>query len=329
MSEPVRRVVVTGATGFVGTHLVRRLRSERLSVLGLVRALPANHSSAHGIEYVSRNLEDVATLRDVLVPGDVIVHLASRVHIMRDTDPASEDAYRRLNVEATRMLCRSASERGARRVIYLSSAKVFGEGADRAYRRTDALAPADVYSRSKVEAESVVREVSDQGGVPWTIFRPPFVYGAGGRGNFPRLVALARLATRIPLPLASIENRRSILFVGNLVDAILRCGFDDRAAGQVLLPTDARDVSTPDLLRAIAKVGSARALLFPCPPALLRAAAAVAGRAAEMDRLTESLQLESRHLREELSWDPPFSLERALEHSIDATRLTAKRIDDE
>jgi UDP-glucose 4-epimerase len=198
----------------------------------------------------------------------------------------------------------------------MSSAKVFGEGRERPYERAEPPAPADAYARSKAEAEQVVREVAGAGGVEWTIVRPPFVYGPGGKGNFPRLVARARLARLVPLPLASIANRRSILFVGNLVDAVVRCGLGDLAAGQLLLPTDSRDVSTPELLRAIAAARSSRALLFPCPPALLRSAAALVGRSAEMARLTESLRLDAHHLAEDFSWQPPFELEAALQHSL-------------
>ena len=322
IAERIQRVVVTGATGFIGGHLIRRLQREHLPVLAVVRAVPAG-PPAPRVTYVERDLERVDTLRDVLHPADVIVHLAARVHVMRDRDPDADATYRRSNVDPTRMLCRSAAEAGARRVVYVSTAKVFGEGRERPYERTETLAPADAYARAKAQAEQVLRDVADRGSVEWTVFRPPFVYGPGGKGNFPRLVALSRLSSVVPLPLASIENCRSILFVGNFVDAIVRCGLDERAAGQVLLPTDASDVSTPQLLRAIAAARSARARLFRCPPALLRRAAALVGRTAEMERLTESLRLDSRHLREELDWHPPFTLAQALERSIDPSGRTS------
>jgi nucleoside-diphosphate-sugar epimerase len=317
-------VVVTGATGFIGAHLVRRLRNDRAPVLALVRRRPPATAAEPGVTYVERDLEQIDTLRDVLAPGDAIVHLAARVHVMRDDDPDSVSAYRRTNVGPTRMLCRSAVEGGVRRVIYLSSAKVFGEGADHCYQRTDVPAPVDAYGRSKLEAEQVVRELSGNG-VEWTIVRPPFVYGPGGKGNFPRLVSLARLATRVPLPLRSVHNRRSIVFVGNLVDLLARCAFDARAASQVLLPSDAHDVSTPELLRAIARARSARALLIPFPVPVLRALAALVRRSAEMERLTESLCLDVQHLRQVLDWQPPFTLEQALRQSVGADNVADTR----
>jgi nucleoside-diphosphate-sugar epimerase len=314
---------VTGATGFIGGHLVRRLQHEDAAVVALVRTIPPAASREPGVEYVVRDLERVDTLRDVVREGDVIVHAAARAHIMRDTDPDREAAYRRSNLEPTRMLCRCAAEGGARRVVFMSSAKVFGEGRDRPYQRTESPAPADAYARSKLEAEQVLREMGEAHGMEWTIVRPPFVYGPGGKGNFPRLVALARIASLLPLPLASIANRRSILFVGNLVDAMVRCALHEDAAGQILLPTDAKDISTPDLLRSMAKVRAARALLIPFPVRLLRSGAAILGRSAEIERLTESLRLDSSHLHEQWGWQPPFDLEQALRQSMDATPHSA------
>ena len=314
-AERAGRVVVTGAAGFVGTHLVRRLRAGGVPVVAVVRTVPPGAIAPPGVTVRARDLAR-GTLSDVIQQGDRVVHLAARVHRMRDATNDAELAYHAANVEQTRMVCRSAADGGARRVLFLSSAKVFGEGGIRPYTRSDPVAPADAYGRSKAAAEEVLRESASRGAFEWTILRPPFVYGPGGKGNFPRLLALARLASIAPLPLGSIDNLRSILFVGNLVDAIAACVFDERAAGQVLLPTDARDVSTPELLRAIAAARSSRAKLFPCPLPLLRVAAKLIGRTPEMDRLTESLRLDSRHLHEELGWQPPFSLERALEQSI-------------
>jgi UDP-glucose 4-epimerase len=315
--------VVTGATGFIGTHLLRRLRHSGVPVLAIVRTRPTDDRRDPEVEYVVRDLEQTESLAGVLREGDAIVHLAARVHMMRDAGASSEEAYQRANVETTRMLCTSAADSGARRIVYLSSAKVFGEGTERPYRRTDPLAPADAYARSKVAAETIVRETSETRGLEWTVLRPPFVYGPGGKGNFSRLVWLAKLSTIVPLPFGSIANQRSIVYVENLVDAIVRCGLHARANAQVLLPTDTRDVSTAELLRAIARARAAHARLFPCPPALLRGAARMIGRSAEMDRLTESLRLDARHLADELGWQPPYALDQALERSVGARRRHA------
>lgn len=286
-----------------------------MPVVAIVRSAPPI-APADGAQYIVRDLERVDTLSDLFRDGDVIVHLAARVHKMHDHANGSDAAYRSANLDVAQMLARSAAERGVRRVIFLSTAKVFGEGRERPYTTDDPTAPADAYAQSKLQAEQTVRSFGDDSGFEWTIIRPPFVYGPAGKGNFPRLVALARVAEVIPLPLASIKNKRSILYVGNLVDAIVRCGLDPRASRRVLLPTDGEDVSTPTLLRAIATARASRARLFPCPPTVLRAAARLIGRSAEMDRLTESLRLDARYMRDEFGWHPPFSLERALAASV-------------
>lgn len=311
------RVVITGAGGFIGTHLVRTLRSADTPVVAIVRRRPTEGIEP-GVEYIERDLERIDTLRDVLRGDDQIVHLAGRAHVMRDDVATARAAYQATNVDVTRMLCRSAVESGARRLLFLSSAKVFGEGRERPFTPVDALVPADLYAQSKVEAEQAVREAGHTGALEWTIIRPPFVYGPGGKGNFPRLVALARLSTKVPLPFASIANQRSIVYVENLVDAIVRCGLHPRAHGEILLPTDAHDVSTAQLLRAIARALGSRARLFPCPRGALRAAARLAGRSGEMTRLTESLRLDSSFLRRELDWQPPFTLERSIARSVGA-----------
>lgn len=317
-ADPITRVVVTGAAGFIGSALVRRLTHDGFAVLGVVRAAPAANAQVEGVEYVHRDLERVDSVADVLRGGDVVVHLAARVHRMHERDDAAQAAHRSANTEVARMLGRSLAERGGRRLIFLSTAKVFGEGRDEAYTQEDPLAPTEAYAESKAAAERVVRSQADAGGFEWTIVRPPFVYGRGGKGNFPRLVSLARLARLVPLPLASVDNRRSIIYVGNLVDAIVRCGLDPRASRRILLPTDEQEVSTPELIRAIAAAQGSHARLFRCPSSLLRAAARLIGRSAEMDRLTESLRLDSRYLQTDFGWRPPYSLERALAASVSA-----------
>jgi nucleoside-diphosphate-sugar epimerase len=216
------------------------------------------------------------------------------------------------------MLCRSAADAKVRRLIFVSSAKVFGEGRSAPYTLVDQPAPADAYAQSKWEADQIIHASAKEATFTWTILRPPFVYGPGGKGNFPRLVALARVAARVPLPLGGISNQRSMLFVGNLADAIHACAFTDVAANQTYLPTDGKDVSTPDLLRAIGKVRGERSLLFSVPLWMLRAPARLLGRSAEISRLTESLRLDPGRLLEQLDWRPPFTLEDGLAISVGA-----------
>jgi nucleoside-diphosphate-sugar epimerase len=317
------RVVVTGAGGFIGGHVLARFRAAGCEVVGIVRPGAGAHLKIEGVRLIERDVAAISSLADVLQSNDTVIHLAARAHRIVDDAADPLDAFRRANVEPVRMLCRSAADARVRRVIFLSSAKVFGEGRSAPYSLRDEPAPADAYAQSKWEAEQIIRATEQEAAFTWTILRPPFVYGPGGKGNFPRLVALARLAARVPLPLGGIANQRSMLFVGNLADAIHACAFDDAAGNQTYLPTDGKDVSTPDLLRVIARVRGDRALLFSIPLWMLRAPARLLGRSAEMSRLTESLRLDSRQLREELGWHPPFTMEDGLAISVGARSWTS------
>ena len=312
------RVVVTGAGGFIGSHVLARFRAAGCEVVGIVRPGAGTRPPIEGVRLIERDLAAVPSLDDVLQTRDTVVHLAARAHRLFDdaTDPL--DAFRRANVEPVRMICRSAADAKVRRLIFISSAKVFGEGRSAPYTLDDPPAPADAYAQSKWEAEQVIRATAKEAAFTWTILRPPFVYGPGGKGNFPRLVALARLAARVPLPLGGISNQRSLLFVGNLADALFACAFSDAASNQIYLPTDGQDVSTHELLRLLARVRGQRSMLFSVPVSMLRAGARVLGRAAEMSRLTESLRLDSRRLYDTLGWRPPYTVEDGLAISVGA-----------
>ena len=190
-----RRVVVTGAGGFVGAHLVERFARDGWDVVALVRPNGSALRPRETVRIVETDLARPDALLGVLRAGDVVVHLAGRAHVMheRASDPLA--VFRAANVAPTEMLCESAARAGVERLVFMSSAKVFGEGRERPYAVTDPVAPADPYAQSKSEAERVVGQSRAQGTFDWTILRPPFVYGPGGKGNFPRLVALARLST--------------------------------------------------------------------------------------------------------------------------------------
>ena len=322
------RVVITGAAGFIGGQVMARFRAAGREVVGIVRPGAAVPPMIEGVRLIERDLAAVPSLDDVLQSNDTVVHLAARAHRIIDDAADPLDAFRRANVEPVRMLCRSATEANIRRLIFVSSAKVFGEGRPAPYTLRDEPAPTDAYAQSKWEAEQLIRSSGEKATFTWTILRPPFVYGPGGKGNFPRLVTLARIAARVPLPLGGISNRRSMLFVGNLADAIHACACSDAASDKTYLPTDGEDVSTPELLRLIAKVRGDRSWLFSVPVSVLRASARLLGRSAEMSRLTESLRLDPRLLQEELDWHPPFTLEHGFAISVGARGWRAEeRID--
>jgi nucleoside-diphosphate-sugar epimerase len=239
-----------------------------------------------------------------------VVHLAARAHVMSESasDPLAE--YRRANVEATLRLARQAAAAGVRRLVFMSSIKVNGEASERPYTEADAPRPEDAYGISKWETEQALAALAAATGLEVVVLRPPLVYGPGVKGNFLRLMRLVARGT--PLPLASIANRRSLVYVGNLADAVIAALDAPHAAGRTYLAADGEDVSTPGLIRAIADALGTRARLLPCPATLLTLGAALTGRRAEAERLTGSLQVDATRLTRELGWRPRTTLAQGL-----------------
>jgi nucleoside-diphosphate-sugar epimerase len=240
---------------------------------------------------------------------DSVVHLAARTHVMRDTaaDPLAE--YRRINVTGTQALAEAAQAAGVRRFIFLSSIKVNGEGTTlRPYSETDAPCPEDAYGVSKREAELALSAAAAD--METVVLRPPLLYGPGVKGNFLRL--MRAIERGMPLPLGSIHNHRSLLYVGNLVDAIMLSLDHPAAAGKTYLVADDEGISTPGLVRAIAAAMHRPARLLPFPPPLLRFAGAITGKSAAVSRLLGSLQIDSSKIRRELGWQPRHTLKEGL-----------------
>lgn len=304
------RVLVTGANGFIGSALCRALVEAGHAPQGAVRRIvPSSKGldTATCVGEIDGNTDWSAALGGI----ECIVHLAARTHMLRETAADLLAEYRRVNVEGTQRLAQQATAAGVRRFVFLSSVKVNGEmTAARAFTENDAPRPEDVYGISKWEAEQELLRISRATGLEIVVLRPPLVYGPGVKGNFLRLLRL--VARGVPLPLASVHNRRSLVYLGNLVDAIVTAISAPQAAGQTYLVSDGQDVSTPDLVRAIARALDVRARLFPCPVALLRAAAALAGRGEEAARLTGSLQVDVSKIGRELGWQPRYTLEQGL-----------------
>jgi UDP-N-acetyl-alpha-D-quinovosamine dehydrogenase len=239
-----------------------------------------------------------------------VVHLAGRTHRVREHAMEALNEYRRINVEGTRRLAEHAAAAGVRRLVFLSSIKVNGESSDRPFTEDDAPRPEDAYGISKWEAEQALARVAGKTRLDVTILRPPLVYGPGVAGNFLRLLDL--VAHGVPLPFASIENRRSLLYVGSLVAAILKAITAPQAAGRTYLVSDGEDTSTPDLVRKLARELGVGTRLFSCPPLLLEKVAALVGRHRDLERLTGSLQADVSRICRELAWRPPYTLVQGL-----------------
>jgi UDP-glucose 4-epimerase len=221
--------------------------------------------------------------------------------VLRDEAPDPEAAFDRTNHRATARLAAQAAEAGVRRFLFLSSVKVHGDRSDRPLSAADVPAPTDAYGRSKLAAEQALARHS--GRMATVALRPPLVYGPGAKGNF---LSLLRAVDRgLPLPLAAIDNRRSLIHVENLADAIL-AALD--APSGIYLPSDRDDVSTAMLVRRIAAALGRPARLFPVPPAILRGLAAAAGKSAAIERLAGTLTVDGALP----GWHPPCSMSEGL-----------------
>ena len=305
-------VLVTGANGFIGRALCgvlaasgRRVRKAvRMPVPGLPDAV------------VVGDIGPDTDWRTALEGVSGVVHLAARTHVLRETATDPLAAYRKINVSGTERLARSAAAGGIRRLVIVSSVKVSGERTEeRPFTEDGAPRPEDAYGVSKWEGEQALSRIAAETGLEVVALRPPLVYGPGVKGNFLRLMNL--VARGVPLPLGAVDNRRSLIYTGNLAGAIVKALDAPQAAGRTYLVSDGEDVSTPDLVRGLARALGVKPRLLSLPLSALDRGARLAGRRAEFVRLTSSLQVDSSRIRRELDWRPPFTLAQGLE-------LTAK-----
>ncbi|MBM4226685.1 MAG: NAD-dependent epimerase/dehydratase family protein [Gammaproteobacteria bacterium] len=303
------RIAITGATGFVGRALTARLHAEGLECTLLARQGSPLRGNASAPERFLPALGDVdERWAEVLKDTDVLVHLATSTHQGERSDPASVTAFEATNVGLTKRLAHGAAAAGIRHVVFMSSIKVCGErswmdseGHVLVFSRESQAAPEGPYGASKWQAEQALQERCGAAGIALSVFRPPLIYGVGMRGN---LWSLLRILDRgMPLPLASVRNQRSLLHRDSLVDAVVRAIHQRRAGSAVYTLADL-DLSTPELIRSMARGLGKPARLFPFPPRLLHGLGVLAGRASMVERLTESLRVESTHAIQELGWQP-------------------------
>lgn len=302
------KIILSGATGFVGSRLFSELKQgSGLQAVGLCRRLPQGEGSS-GLHAVG-DLQQ-ADLSPLLPGVDVLIHAAARAHIMKDEeiDPLSE--YRRVNVEGTLNLARQAVAAGVKRFIFISSIGVNGNIGTRPFRADDKPNPAEPYAQSKWEAEQGLMHLAAETGMEVVIIRPPLVYGPGAPGNFGSLVRW--IERGVPLPLGAIHNKRSLVGIDNLVNLIIRCIDHPAAANQVFLAGDGEDLSTTELLCGVAQAMGKPARLIPVPAGLLQFGATMLGKKAMAQRLLGSLQVDISKTCELLDWKPPYTVEEGL-----------------
>jgi nucleoside-diphosphate-sugar epimerase len=307
-------LLVTGAGGFVGRALCRGLAERGHHVRAAVRRDPGNSPLA--TETVPIGTVDSKTDWSRALAGvDVVIHLAARVHMMKESAADPMRAFRATNVEMTEALALSAARLGVKRFVYASSIKVNGEGTvDEPFTATDEPGPKDPYAVSKWEAEKVLRRIARETGLAVSFVRPPLGYGPDVRGNFLRLLRLVQ--REMPLPLGALRNRRSMIYNDNLADALIACALHPAAVGKTYLVSDGEDLSTPDLIGQLAIGMGKRARLWRVPPAALELAGRLSGKRKEVQRLTGSLVVDSSPIQRELGWRPPIGVEEGLRRTI-------------
>ncbi|TVT90125.1 UDP-glucose 4-epimerase family protein [Pseudomonas sp. RGB] len=305
-------LLVTGGSGFVGRRLIETLISVAdYQVSAIVRRMPAQPAQDVTYHHVP-DFSVIDTDLDALRGAEVVIHLASRVHVMNDTEADPLAAFRLVNVGHTLNLARSAAMAGAKRFIFVSSVKVNGEGTvpGHPYRETDVPAPVDPYGISKMEAEAGLRLIAAETGLEVVIIRPVLVYGPGVTANFESMMKW--LQRGVPLPFGAIRNQRSLVALDNLVDFILTCVNHPAACNQTFLVSDGEDVSTTQLLQKLANVLNSPARLLSVPEGVLKAGAKLLGKAALSQRLCGSLQVDITKARCLLEWSPLITVDQGL-----------------
>jgi nucleoside-diphosphate-sugar epimerase len=314
MSEHAR-YLVTGASGFVGRQLCRRLLDDGHAVVGAVRSA-IEFPEFLGRSFATIHLGDVegtTNWDEALIDVDIVFHLAADSGVGGGySDFERLERLRRINVAGTRALAHAAVAHKVGRFVYLSTIKVNGEKTSKGdcFSETSIPAPVTPYGISKWEAEQEVWKAlagSDTDGV---VLRPPLVYGAGVKGNFLQLLRL--VGRGLPVPFAGIKNNRSLIYIENLLDALVICADHPLAAGNTYLLSDGESVSTGDLIRLLAEELGEPARLFFCPESLMQWAARLIGKTEQVDRLLGSLLVDGNKIVRELNWVMPYTLQQGL-----------------
>ncbi len=304
-------ILVTGANGFIGRALCAGLCADGRHVRGTVRSPQKAETLPEKVSpVIVKSIGPDTDWAEALTGIDTVVHLAARVHMMKDTDIDPLTAFRKVNLKGTAHLAGMAAQAGVKRFVYISSVKACGDNRYLPYSEDDKPKPQTPYGISKWEAEQALHEIADKTGIEVVVIRPPLVYGPGIKNNFLRLLKIVERG--IPLPLTGVKNRRSLIYLKNLIDAVITCTLHPKASGETYFVSDGVDLSTPELIRKIAAAMEKSARLVYVPPFLLKAAGMLLGKSGQVDRLTGSLTVDSGKIRRELGWQANYTIDQGL-----------------
>ena len=309
------RILITGATGFVGRAVIAALRRDGHTLSGTTRQADLGQGPEGIPLYRIGELGPDLDWSQAVAGAEIVVHLAARVHVMKERASKAAGipllAHSTANAEGTRRLAEAAAEAGVRRLVFMSTVKVIGEETKSTpFTETDIPAPGDAYGVSKLKAEQALAGIAAETGLETTVLRPPLVYGPYVKGNFLSLLKLC--ARGVPLPIAAIDNARSLISVRNLASAVAAAALHPEAAGETFLVSDGDDLSTPELFRRSAAALGRPARQFSVPALLLEFLGAAAGRGGMVRRLTRSLAVDSGKIRNLLGWSPEETLDQGL-----------------
>lgn len=322
-------ILVTGATGFVGKNLCRFLLDQGHSVHAIVRSIEKQQPFIEGlprthhlicikIENIDANTQWEPHLNNI----DIVIHLAARVHVLKEQVSDPLDAFRKTNYWGTKQLVSAAMASGVKRFIYLSSIAVNGQetvtnaqGQMQAFTYHDEPKPTNAYGISKYEAEQAIQAaVTQETSMDFVIIRPPLIYGPGAEANFLKLVKLVK--TRLPLPIQTLKNQRSFVYIDNVIDFIARVMVHPKAANHIFLVADPQPVSTTELIRFMARALNIKPLIFAFPISFLRFVLLCCGQGVVARRLFNSLVIDNHYARTLLDWAPPYTTAEGIEKSL-------------
>jgi len=318
------KVLVTGASGFVGTTLCADLQARGHEVTAAVRRTGSAPSGTS--EILVGDINPSTDWAPALRGQDAVVHLAARVHVMVETSDNPMAEFRRINTEGTLMLAQAAQRAGISKFVFLSSIKANGESTTtKPFTVNDSPHPLDPYGISKLEAEQGIECLAEHGATDFAVVRTPLVYGPGVGGNFLRLIQL--VDRRLPIPLAGVRNTRAMVSVWNLSDLIVYLLGTKSPPSQLVLICDRERLSTPALIRAIGHGLGKPPRLFWLPVSLLKFVGRFVGKGAEANRLIGSLDVEAGSTSQDYSWEPPISAQDGIDRTAKAWRDTTQHVE--